>query len=73
MISSMGLSDTGIRKMITVITHIYMQKEFHDLLKELEQIYCQAGEQNYLIMAFEDALYTMLQQSQELISEEGFL
>lgn len=73
MISSMGLSDTGIRKMITVITHIYMQKEFHDLLNELEQIYCQAGEQNYLIMAFEDALYTMLQQSQELISEEGFL
>ena len=68
MISSTGLSETGIRQMITAITHIYMQREFHVLREELEQVYSQAGEQNYSIMAFEDALYTMLQQS----PEEGF-
>ncbi len=65
MISSLKLSDTGLRQMVTTITHICMSQEFKQLKEELEQIYQDAGEDDFAEMAFKDALYTMLLQSEE--------
>ncbi|AZR72398.1 hypothetical protein BBF96_02710 [Anoxybacter fermentans] len=65
MLLSEKLSDAEVRQLISLIAHICMSREFQALKEELAQYYCEAGYNNFDITAFEDALYTMLQQMEE--------
>ena len=67
MLSCESHADTGIRQLVSLITGICVSREFQALKDELERAYAEAGYADSAIVAFEDALYTFLMQSEEQI------
>ncbi len=57
-----------IRKIISQVAEICLSKEFVDLKNELESIYFKNGIENALLTAFQDALYAILAQQEQVRS-----
>ncbi|MCK4258673.1 MAG: hypothetical protein KAX49_06830 [Halanaerobiales bacterium] len=68
MISLQRMSDRELRQMVAIVSQICLSQEFQELLEELKFYYRQAGQADYEAMAFKDALYVILQQSEEFSS-----
>lgn len=66
MISCRSQSDAGIRQIISLVTQICLSDEFQALRAELSAVYVENGHENGDILAFEDALYAMLMQYEDL-------
>lgn len=58
-------SDTMIREMVRIVTQICKSEEFIALKEELEELYHEAGQPNFDDIAFADALYAILIQSED--------
>lgn len=54
-----------IKKWLNHIALICLSEDFQQLKQELEQIYRQAQVENYILAAFEDALYAFLAQEED--------
>lgn len=67
MLSCESHADTGIRQLVSLVAGICFNRDFQALKDELEQFYAEAGYADSAYVAFEDALYTFLMQSEEQI------
>ncbi|MGI5839594.1 MAG: hypothetical protein ACOX8W_08005 [bacterium] len=54
-----------VRMIVDRISNICLSNEFHALREELEAIYERCGIEDAVVTAFQDALYTMLTQSED--------
>lgn len=64
MISCESHADTGIRQLVSLIAGICLSRDFQALKEEMEQVYAEAGYPDYAVVAFEDALYAFLMESE---------
>lgn len=69
MISCQSQSDAIIRQMISLVAQICMGSEFQALKEELAAVYEEAGKENPEVVAFEDALYALILQYEDLVPD----
>ncbi len=59
-----------MKKVVDQVAEVCLSKEFNDLRKELENIYLKDEIDNALLTAFQDALYSILTEREELGGEK---
>jgi len=57
-----------MRKVVDQVAEICLSKEFNDLKKELEKIYLKNDIDNAPLTAFQDALYSIIAEQEELLA-----
>ncbi|WP_418790178.1 hypothetical protein [Phosphitispora sp. TUW77] len=58
------------KRVVDQVAEVCLSKEFNDLRKELENIYLKDKIENALLTAFQDALYSILTEREEIGSEK---
>lgn len=53
-----------LKRMVQLVSVICFSEEFSTLRKELESLYLRAGNEKALMLAFQDALYSLLAQEE---------
>jgi len=59
-----------MKKVVDQVAEVCLSKEFNDLRKELENVYLKDEIDNALLTAFQDALYSILTEREELGGEK---
>ncbi|HBS60279.1 MAG: hypothetical protein AAGU23_09585 [Bacillota bacterium] len=67
------MKDQDVRRLIQVIAYICYSEEFKSLKQELEQLYGAAGVENPSVSAFQDTLYALLCQHEDMGNESAGL
>jgi hypothetical protein len=66
MISCQSQSDALIRQVISLVAQICTGSEFQALKEELAAVYEEAGRENPGVVAYEDALYALILQYEDV-------